>query len=166
MTTNNTQLIKIIEQYKDELTALICRRLQRLEDTHYADIDYERHLEREQSFLDALVLGLQRDRPDSFFTFVEELVEQRLDEGYSLEEFQTAFDIVEESLWDVLVAHLPPDQTLIEMLGTSTKLFRRAKDQLACVYLHKALEAERELEHLQKKFRAYRKVAKQQGVFL
>jgi hypothetical protein len=160
MLTNREQLITALEQYKSELIGTVSKRLQKLEGTHYADIDYERHLEREETFLNALLQGLQDETPGSFLTFVDQLSEQRTNEGYSLQEFQEAFNIVEDTVWDTLVTHFSTEDSLIGMLAIVSKVFRTAKDLLARVYLRKALFAERELEEVRKKFRTYRKVTK------
>jgi len=158
MTPNRELLISIIEKYHDELIATICRRLQHFQDSHYEVIDYESHVEREERFLNALLAGLQNPADSNFLNFVEQLSETRSEEGYSLEEFQEAFNIVEDSLWNILVREYGRNNAFIEMWSIIAQVFRRAKDRLAQIYLDKALSAERELEHLRKKFRAYRKV--------
>ena len=160
MPTDKEHLITAIEQHKDELIETTCKRLQKLHGSHYEMIDYECHLEREETFLNALLQGLQEDTPDSFLSFVEHLSEQRSEEGYSLQEFQEAFNVVEETVWDMLVMYFPPDGSLVGMLASISRLFRTAKDHLAQVFLREALFSQRELEEVRKKFRAYRKVTK------
>jgi hypothetical protein len=159
MTPDREQLISIIESHRDELITAICRKLQRLSDSHYAMIDYECHVEREEVFLDALLKGLRDPASHGFLDFVKQLSETRSEEGYSLEEFQEAFNIVEDCLWEKLVQDYERDDTFVEMLAIMIHIFRRAKDCLARIYLDKALLAERELEHLRRKFRAYRKAS-------
>lgn len=161
MPTDKEQLITAIERHKEELIATNCRRLQQLHDSHYEIIDYESHLEREENFLNAFLDGLRAGTPEPFLTFVDRLSETRSEEGYSLEEFQEAFNIVEDSLWETLVARYPCNESLVKMLSLVSKIFRMSKDHLARVYLNKALLAERELEELRKKFRVYRKVTQQ-----
>jgi transcriptional regulator with XRE-family HTH domain len=161
MPTDKEQLITAIERHKEELIATNCRRLQQLRDSHYEIIDYECHLEREENFLNALLDGLRAETPESFLNFVDHLSEIRSEEGYSLEEFQEAFNIVEDSLWETLVARYPCDESLVKMLSLVSRIFRMSKDNLARVYLNEAFSAERELEHLRKKFRVYRRVAHQ-----
>ncbi len=158
MTPDRELLISIIQQYRDELIATVCRRLQHLHDSHYEVIDYESHVEREERFLNALLDGLQKPAGSDFVNFVERLSETRSDEGYTLEEFQEAFNIVEDSLWKMLVREYGHNDAFIEMWSITANLFRRAKDRVAQTYLDKAQLAERELEHLRKKFRVYRKV--------
>ena len=111
-----------------------------------------------ENFLNALLQGLRDETPESFLTFVEHLSEQRLEEGYTLEEFQDAFNVVEDTLWDMLVTHFLHDISRVEMLAIVNRLFRAAKDRLARVFLQETLSAQRELEHLRKKFRVYRRI--------
>jgi len=160
MPTDKENLISAIEHHKEDVIDTVCKRLQKLSSSHYEIIDYERHLEREENFLNALLQGLRDETPESFLTFVEHLSEQRSDEGYSLEEFQDAFNVVEDTLWDMLVTHFPHDASLIGMLAVVGNLFRASKDRLARVFLQEALSAQRELENLQKKFRVYRKITR------
>lgn len=159
MTPDREQLIRIIESRRDELIATICRKLQCLSDSHYTMIDYESHVEREEAFLDALLTGLKDPASHNFLDFVKQLSETRSEEGYSLEEFQEAFNIVEDCLWDRLAQDYEHDDTFVSMLAITANIFRQAKDCLARIYLDKALLAERELEHLRKKFRAYRRAS-------
>jgi hypothetical protein len=160
MPTDKARLITAIETYKDELVETTCRYLQKLHGSHYEMIDYERHLEREEAFLDAILQGLREETTESFLTYVNHLSAQRVEEGYSLQEFQTAFNVVADTLWNMLVTHFPPDDALVGMLALVNTLFRSAKDHLAQVFLQEALEAQKELEEVRKKFRAYRKVTK------
>ena len=160
MPTNKEHLIQAIKRYKTELIETAANRLQKLDSSHYEMIDYESHLEREEAFLNALLQGLREDPPVSLITFVEQLTAQRLEEGYSLEEFQEAFNIVEETLWDTLVKHFSCDASLVGMLTIGRKFFRTAKDHIARVYLREALLARRELEQLRRKFRNYRKMTR------
>lgn len=157
MQATKKELIKAIEQHHDELIETACNRLQKLYGSHYEMIDYECHVEREEMFLNALLDGLRSQTPDSFLVFVDELSEIRSEEGYSLEEFQEAFNVVEDNLWDMLRTEYSGDDALVAMLLLISHVFRQAKDHLSRVYMNKALAAERELEHLRKKFRVYRK---------
>ena len=160
MRTDKENLISAIEHHKEEVIDTVCRRLQKLSSSHYEMIDYERHVEREENFLNAFLQGLRDESPESFLTFVEHLSEQRSEEGYTLEEFEDAFNVVEDTLWDMLVTHFPHDASLIGMLALISKLFRASKDRLARVFLQEALSAQRELENLRKKFRVYRKMTR------
>jgi len=160
MPTDKENLISAIEGHKEELIDSVCKRLQKLSSSHYEMIDYEHHLEREESFLNALLQGLRDDTPELFLAFVDRLSEQRAEEGYNLQEFQDAFNVVEDTLWDMLVTHFPLNGSLVGMLTIVSRFFRAAKDRLAQVYLQEALSAQRELEHLRKKFRVYRKMTR------
>ncbi len=158
MPRDKENLIAAIARHKEDVIDTVCKRLQKLPSSHYEMIDYERHLEREESFLNALLQGFRDE--ESFLTFVERLSEHRFDEGYSLDEFQDAFNVVEDTVWDMLETNFPHDESLVGMLAIVSKLFRASKDRLARVFLQEAFSAQRELEHLQKKFRAYRRMTR------
>lgn len=159
MTPDKALLITLIQQYHDELITNICRQLQRLHDSHYEVIAYDCHVEREERFLNALLDGLQHPSDSDFLNFVQQLSEIRSDEGYSLEEFQEAFNIVEDCVWNILIREYRQNETFTDLWLLVAREFRRAKDRVAQTYLDKAQCAERELEHLRKKFRVYRRVS-------
>jgi hypothetical protein len=160
MLVDKEKLIAIIEAHHEELVDLICQRLQKLPGSHYEMIDYERHLEREEAFLDGLLQGLREESPMTFGHFIDQLSEQRSEEGYSLAEVQMALNTVEDAWWDLLRANLPPDASLVNILVITRRFFRSAKDHLAQAFLRKALLDQKELAEVRKKFRAYRKVTR------
>lgn len=149
-------LIHAIEEHKAELVERTCNKLQKFSQSHYETVAYEQHLEREELFLNVILHTLRDDRSESLPKYIKELVEQRTNEGYTLKEIEEAFDIVEDTLWEVLVKYCPLEQSLIEVLSTVRKFFREVKNSFGYLFLQDALTAQKQFEDIRRKFAEYR----------
>ena len=158
MPTAKEYLIKAIKEHKNELILRVCNRLQKFPHSHYETICYEKHQEREELFLNVILQKLQENNSKPLTQYIEHLVEQRSNEGYSLSEIEEAFDIVEDTLWEVLVKYCPLQQSLIEVLSLVRKLFHEIKNSVAQVFLQDALTTQKQIENICRKFAEYRDV--------
>jgi hypothetical protein len=156
MPTAKEYLIKAIEEHKNELVIRVCNRLQKFSHSHYETISFEQHQEREELFLNVILEKLGQDNSESLTHYIKHLVEQRSNEGYNLGEIEEAFDIVEDTLWEMLVKYCPLEQSLIEVLSTVRKLFHEIKNSVAQFFLQDALTAQKQFENIRRKFAEYR----------
>jgi hypothetical protein len=156
MPTAKEYLINAITEHKNELILRTCNRLQKFSHSHYETISYEHHQEREELFLNVILQKLREDDSASLARYIEHLVEQRSNEGYNLSELEEAFDIVEDTLWEVLVKYCPLEQSLIEVLSIVRKLFHETKNSVAQLFLQDALLAQKQVENIRRKFVDYR----------
>ena len=155
-TTAKEFLINAIEEHKEELLVRICNRLQIFSPSHYEAISFEQHQEREELFLSVILQKLREDDSASLNHYIEFLVNQRSNEGYNLGEIEEAFDIVEDTLWEVLVKYWPLEQSLIQALSLIRKLFHETKNSFAQLFLQDALIAQKEFSKIRQKFDEYR----------
>jgi hypothetical protein len=156
MRDKNQKLIKLIQEQNKILIDNICSRLQNMTGSHYASIDFERHQDREQLMLEALVQGLAEENHQSFLNFVEQLAGKRSLEGYSLAEVLQAVDIFAQESWHLLARRQKPSRDLLEMLYEINQIFGQAKNLLATIFLRQAGGAQAELDRLKEKFFVYR----------
>ncbi len=156
MATAKECLIKLIEEHKEELLMRTCNKLQRFSQSHYESIAYEKHLEREELFLNVLLHTLQDETSDSLPEYVRQLVGERANEGYQLKEIEEAFDIVEDTLWEVLPKYCPLEESLIDVLAIVRKLIRQAKNSLGQLFLDGVLITQKQFHAVHKKFSEYR----------
>ncbi|MBD3306485.1 hypothetical protein GF339_08785 [candidate division KSB3 bacterium] len=157
MPTARDYLIQAIEEHRRELLIRICNRLQKFSHSHYETISYEQHQEREALFLKVLLHHLRHEQdPATLSTYLHQLVIQRSNEGYSLHEIEQAFDIIEDTLWEVLVKYCPLEQSLIEVLSLVRKIFHEIKNSFAQLFLQDALKTQRQFDEIRRKFAAYR----------
>jgi hypothetical protein len=155
MPTARESLIGAIEEHKYEVIVRVCNRLQKFSYSHYETISYERHQEREELFLNVMLRQLRDEDSNSLNSYLEHLAEQRSNEGYSLQEVEEAFDIVEDTLWQVLAKYWPLEQSLIEGLTIIRKLFQEIKNSLGQLFLEEVLSAQK-FENILRKFTEYR----------
>jgi hypothetical protein len=159
MPTVKEFLINAIEDHKEELITRTCNRLQTFSPSHYEVISFEQHQEREERFLNVILGRLrEEDESESLSHYIEFLVEQRSNEGYSLVEIEQAFDIVEDTLWEVLVKYWPLEQSLIEALSLIRKFFHETKNSFAQLFLRDALTTQKQVSKIHQKFAEYREI--------
>ncbi|HPG39549.1 MAG TPA: hypothetical protein PLP19_00175 [bacterium] len=156
MTVANNKLYEVIEKHKDELITEICNRLQKLSSSHYEMIDFERHQEREEEFLDIIIKVIHENNERPLKIYMENLARQRSNEGYSLEEVQNAIRIFEEEFWDILVTHYPVSKELVELLTDCNMVFGLARDYFAQYYMDKTIAMQNELNSLKERFYKYK----------
>ncbi len=157
MPVSNNKLLEVIKKHKDELITKICNRLQKLSLSHYEMIDFERHQEREEEFLDILIKVICEDNNLPLKKYTEELAQKRSNEGYSLEEVQNAIRIFEEEFWNILVHHYPVSNELVELLTYCNRAFGVARDHFAKYYISRTIDMQNELNSLKERFYIYKK---------
>ncbi len=155
MPTAKQHLISLIQEHKHELIERTCNRLQKCPHSHYETISYEQHQEHEELCLNVILRTLRDDNSEILRRYIEELVEQRTNEGYSLQEVEQAFDIVEEMLWQVLSRYWPLEESLIEGLSIIRKIFQDIKNSLAQLFLQDVLTAQK-FDNIRRKFEEFR----------
>jgi len=148
-------LMETIQAHHDRLLSSVCGRLENLSQSRYEVIPFERHLEREEAMLTALLQALAGTDPSAFTGFIERIAGQRSREGYSLDEVQQALNIFEEELWAILIDTQAVTPELVAMLSLCNRLFGRAKDHLAQIFLHRTQNMQSELDDLREKFYHY-----------
>ncbi|MBN2356944.1 hypothetical protein JXO59_12585 [candidate division KSB1 bacterium] len=161
MSPVDQQLAETILTHKETLIRDVCTRLEKLSRSHYEVIPYERHLEREEALLTALLKGLQQPEHGAFIDFIDHIGGLRSNEGYSLEEVQRALNIFEQELWSVLIRTQPVDGRLVAMLSLCNRLFGQARDHLAKIYLSRSQDIQTELNDLRVRFYGYFKKEKE-----
>lgn len=66
--------------------------------------------------------------------YMTHVADQRFHAGYTINEVQTAINVLEESIWKNVVRHTPPEE-LAEALGLVSTVLGAAKDSLARTYV-------------------------------
>jgi hypothetical protein len=87
--------------------------------------------------------------PASFVAYIRSIAEERFQEGYFLEEIQTALNLLSERVWET-VSREAPARARVAMLGRVTAILGAAKDALARVYTRKLEHAESRIRRLEK----------------
>lgn len=125
---------------RDEFVAHIVAQLRRWNTPHYDTIETPVLTARVGRLVDAFLRSLD-EGPVSFAMFVHELTEERMAEGYYLDEIQTVLNVLEEAAWQRVVASTPLESQ-VRLVGHVSYIIGSAKDQVARVYLTHKQKAE------------------------
>ena len=156
-TTAKQHLIKTIETHREELIFRICRQLQQFAHSHYETLPFERHQEHEEWFLSVILETLRNEESEAVAAYHDELVRLRANEGYTLEELQRAFEIVNETLWQALAKYWPIEESLTDGMVILKKLFKEIHASLGPLYFRNSYAAPTEkFDYLRRKFAEYR----------
>ncbi|HEX2704492.1 MAG TPA: hypothetical protein VHM65_01945 [Candidatus Lustribacter sp.] len=101
---------------------------------HYVDSGAESTRDRMQELMDLLLECLRGKTLLPMVKHAERVANERYRAGFGLEEVQTSFNVMEESLWKHLV-HEAPVAELAEDLGLIGTVLGAGKDQLARTYV-------------------------------
>ncbi len=159
MPTSKEYLIRVLQEHRQDFILRVSNKLQKFPYSHYETISFEQHQEREELFLNALLQHLHAPEAGVLATYAQKLCQQRSNEGYTLEEVERAFDIVEDTLWEVLTKYCPLEASLIEVLAIVRKIFQEVKNLVSQCFLHDTLSAQKQFENIRRKFAAYRQEA-------
>ncbi len=104
------------------------------EATHYRHEDPERLRERCARWVEEFLDAFERN-PRAFGEYVRAIAEDRLGEGYRLDELQLVLDVFRQCVWKLTVESLEDRQLMVEYLDLATTILDRARDAAARTYL-------------------------------
>lgn len=131
------------------LAAALERRLRESRAPHYRAIEPELLRRRCASIAEAFVESLRGD-PAPFVDYIRLMTEERISEGYYLEEVQEALSGLEERAWQLAIER-SNIEGLVRNLTVVTTTIGRAKDELARLYLAHKERADSEVARLQQR---------------
>jgi hypothetical protein len=149
--TMATGLFQILSPRRDKLSQAITRDLRASDLPHYGEIDINRLKQRVDRFVDAFIESTTGE-PLAFVRFIERLAEERITEGYYLEEIQRVLSLLWEHAWKTVVESSPPD-TLIQSLAFVSRTVGSSKDELARIYLARTQEVNTRAQMLEEKLK-------------
>jgi hypothetical protein len=86
--------------------------------------------------------------PASFLSYIEQMTEERICEGYYLNEIQTVLTLLEQQFWKLAIKH-SNIENLVRNLSVVTSFIGSAKDWLAQIYLAERRKAEANIARLE-----------------
>lgn len=101
---------------------------------HYETLDPAELRGRLEALFDTVFECLSTRRLDLIIRYAEQLATDRFSAGFGIGEVQTAFNVLEESMWHRIVVATPNDE-LAESLGLLTTVLGVGKDALARTYV-------------------------------
>jgi hypothetical protein len=119
--------------------------LQRSHEVHYEVAGDETTRERLTDLFDLVVTALRERQLETVVAYCENVAQQRFEAGFGISEVQTAFNILEETMWKRVVANVPPAE-LANAIGLLSTILGTGKDALARRYV--SLASERHVQTL------------------
>jgi hypothetical protein len=112
--------------------AVACSRLR-----HYNDAGNEEISRRLKALFDLTVESVANRDVGPMIAHAEKIARERYDAGFDLSEVQTAFNVLEESMWKQILKHIAPED-YAEALGLVSTALGQGKDALARFYVELA----------------------------
>ena len=124
----------LLAQQRAEVLDEAFEGLSRSHPAHYESSGEEFTRERLAELFDIVVTALRDRQLEPVVRYVEAVAEQRFETGFGIAEVQTAFNVLEETIWRRVVAAMRADE-LAEALGLVGTVLGFAKDVLARRYV-------------------------------
>lgn len=127
----------IIALLRSEQEAIVDEALDALDRAHlahYAAADAQERRSRLEHLLTLVVDCIEARDLVPMIDHAAQVGTDRFHAGYGIAEVQTAFNVLEESLWHFVVNHVPADE-LAESIGLVTTVLGAGKDALARTYV-------------------------------
>jgi hypothetical protein len=128
------ELIAVLEKARDEILEGAAEALERSHLGHYQASGPDELRHRLAALFDIVVECLRTRRLDLVVKYAEQIAEARFSSGFGIGEVQTAFNVLEESMWHHIVAGVTNEE-LAESLGLLTTVLGVGKDALARTYV-------------------------------
>lgn len=145
----SSPLLDSLSKREKELSDEVFSRLRSSRGSHYQKMDEGLLRKRAENLVDSFLHSVKGKTP-VFVDYVGEIAQERIAEGFDLQEIQAALQFLEEKTWQLVEEDIPQaDQ--VSCLGRVTRIIGTAKDQLAQVYLERMENAERRAVHLKKR---------------
>jgi hypothetical protein len=145
-------LLQTLQGQRGDLVETVTQRLRKSTATHYQNLDPNLLHDRAARLVDTFLKSLA-SAPGDFGRYIHDITEERISEGFFLQEIQTALNILEEKAWQIAVAAAA--RAAAADLGRDLALISgtigAAKDQLALVYLEHKERAESRAARLEAK---------------
>jgi hypothetical protein len=132
--------ITLLEQNTDSIVAEAGQSLIRSHLQHYEAEGIDKGQERLMRLYELTLECLQRKNAEPMRRYVTDLAKERYTSGFELFEVQTAFNVLEESIWKKMLAELDPPE-FVHAIGLISTILGIGKDTLALAYVALATKA-------------------------
>jgi hypothetical protein len=126
----STDLTEALSEAHAEVLAAATGALARAYTVHYESAGASETRARLDRLLHLVEEGLARRTLVPVSRYAETVAKERFEAGFDIGEVQTAFNVLEEAIWQVVIARLPAEK-LAEAAGLVGTLLGAGKDALA-----------------------------------
>lgn len=128
------EFFELLDQRKNQIIAMAGQAVMRADLKHYKEVGTEKTEERLQKLYDLTVECVKKRNLVPLTRYVEKIARERYAAGFDLFEVQTAFNVLEENIWKLVLTELKPQQ-YAEALGLISTVLGAGKDVLAITYV-------------------------------
>lgn len=144
-------LHEFLQAHAAEIIDAACEAMKRAHIRHYDQAGPEHLHQRIKALYTLTARGVKEKNLGPMIAHADTIALERYSAGYDLWEVQTAFNVLEEVLWQRILASLPADQ-FAEGLGLVSTVLGAGKDALARKYVTLASKSRAPSLDLQKLF--------------
>jgi hypothetical protein len=127
-------LIQLLQEQSNEITEAACEAMARSHAKSYEKAGIEHIHQRIRALYVLTVRAVKEKNLGPMVAHAETIARERFTAGYDLWEVQTAFNVLEESIWTRVLKELPPND-YGEALGMVSTVLGAGKDTLARRYV-------------------------------
>jgi hypothetical protein len=129
--------VDVVDLLTQERTAVLeeaFAALQRSGPVHYEAAGERFTQDRLADLFDLVLTALRERRLEPVGAYCEDIAERRFEAGFGISEVQTAFNTLEEAMWQRVVAGVPA-KDLVDAIGRLSTILGYGKDALARRYV-------------------------------
>ena len=130
-------MVGVLGTARDECLEQAVDALGRAHLKHYEVSGPELARRRLNDLFDLVVECLAKKALGPIWQYAQRVAEERFDAGFDNAEVQSAFNVLEEAIWHVVLARLPADD-LLEAAGLVGTIIGAGKDTLARTWVSRA----------------------------
>ena len=127
-------LLDLLQRDGERIVAEASEALSRSQLAHYAEAGHAVGQERLNRLFQLTVASIADHNLVPVMEYMAEVADDRFHAGYNIREVQIAINVLEEAIWNDIVANTPPDE-LARSLGLVSTVLGAAKDSLARAYV-------------------------------
>lgn len=139
------ELLELLQSYQTDIVSDATESLEKARLRHYQHSSSLENSQRLSALFDLVAESVRTKNLIPVVTFSQELARKRFDQGFDLAEVQTAYHVLEETLWRSITKHMLPED-LPAAFGLTSTVLGAAKDALALEYV--SLASKRHLHSL------------------
>ena len=124
---------KLLENRYDEILDDATERMVRSHLKHYETSGSEQLRERLRTLSKVLLESLRKDSDTPMIRFAEKIGDERFSTGFALSEVQTAFNVLEEAIWNQILSDMGAGE-YAHAIESVNRVLRTGKDAVARTY--------------------------------
>ncbi|MBZ5496284.1 MAG: hypothetical protein LAP85_07770 [Acidobacteriia bacterium] len=124
---------ELLEEKRGAIVDEATEAIQRAHMRHYESLDPKRMRERLKTLCDIILECLKADSITPMTRYAGQIAGERFFSGFTLREVQTAFNVLEESIWNQILDEMRPEEFSSAVIAVNGPL-RTGKDEVARAY--------------------------------